>query len=211
MENKSLKKKMKRTDRSSIDWIAIETEYRAGQLSVSHIARVAGISGPAIHKHAAKYGWSRNLAERIKDNMRPQLMRMLQKVEPDVKIAEHEIIEKVSARTLGVIECHRAAAVEQQEEVQRLSRNARLFKGMRLADLKDLSIIARNLSASFDTLVKIERQAYGLDVEGDGSKKVTNVLIIEDCNAHLEPSTEQEGQVIQGEIAESHSTQDTPS
>jgi DNA-binding Lrp family transcriptional regulator len=42
------------TERMSVDWEAIEREYRAGQLSVREIARQQGLSHTAINKRAKR-------------------------------------------------------------------------------------------------------------------------------------------------------------
>ena len=39
------------------DWETIETEYRAGSLSVNEIARQAGVTPQAIRNRARRNGW----------------------------------------------------------------------------------------------------------------------------------------------------------
>jgi ribose 1,5-bisphosphokinase PhnN len=55
----------KLTPRGSLDWKAIEREYRAGQLSVREIAKAHGISHTAIQKRPAREAWERNQSEAV--------------------------------------------------------------------------------------------------------------------------------------------------
>ena len=54
----------------TVDWLAIEGEYRAGKKSVRAIAAEYDVSDKAIRNHAKKYGWERDPAgqqrERVK-------------------------------------------------------------------------------------------------------------------------------------------------
>ncbi len=47
---------------ATVDWLAIEGEYRAGQKSVNSIAKEHGVSEGGIRKHAKKEGWLRDPA-----------------------------------------------------------------------------------------------------------------------------------------------------
>ncbi len=55
------------------DWVAIETEYRAGQRSVNAIAREHGISEGAIRKRAKKLGWVRDAAKTVRESVKAHL------------------------------------------------------------------------------------------------------------------------------------------
>jgi hypothetical protein len=63
------------TERKSVDWEAIEREYRAGQLSVREIARRSGVTEGAVRKHAKDGGWTRALAEKVREAVRERLVR----------------------------------------------------------------------------------------------------------------------------------------
>lgn len=52
--------------KSSPDWERIETDYRAGLLSVREIAAAQGVSHVAIGKRAKRDGWERDLGAKIK-------------------------------------------------------------------------------------------------------------------------------------------------
>ena len=54
----------------TIDWEAVEREYRAGQLSNRMIAEKHGISDTAIRKRAKRDGWERERAARQQEPVR---------------------------------------------------------------------------------------------------------------------------------------------
>ena len=54
----------------TIDWEAVEREYRAGQLSNRMIAEKHGISETAIRKRAKRDGWERERAARQQEPVR---------------------------------------------------------------------------------------------------------------------------------------------
>lgn len=45
------------SERGEIDWISIESEYRAGEISNRHLAKRHGISESAVRKQAKSGGW----------------------------------------------------------------------------------------------------------------------------------------------------------
>jgi hypothetical protein len=63
------------SERKSVDWIAIEREYRAGQLSVREIARRSSVTEGAVRKHAKADGWTRALADKVREAVRERLVR----------------------------------------------------------------------------------------------------------------------------------------
>ncbi|MDQ7996071.1 MAG: hypothetical protein AAGC76_09480 [Luteibacter sp.] len=54
------------TEKKPTDWERIESDYRAGLLSVREIAAAQGVSHVAIGKRAKRDGWDRDLNARIK-------------------------------------------------------------------------------------------------------------------------------------------------
>ncbi len=55
-------------------WIEIRKLYHAGQLSVSEIGRQFSVSETAIRRMAKKYGWQRDLAPRVNQEVRLRLV-----------------------------------------------------------------------------------------------------------------------------------------
>ena len=85
------------TERKSVDWEAIEREYRAGQLTVVEIGRQHGLSHTAINKRAKRDGWTRNLANRVRKEVSA---RLVSQVSPE---AERAAIEPAVARGVQVV------------------------------------------------------------------------------------------------------------
>lgn len=53
------------TEKKVVDWEAIEPQYRAGIRSLEDIGKEYGVTKAAIHKHAKKHDWTRDLSKRI--------------------------------------------------------------------------------------------------------------------------------------------------
>ena len=184
--------------KQNVDWEKVEMEFRAGQVSIRAIAQEYRVSEGAIRKRAKRENWQRDLANRVLSRVHDKLERSTQQVRSPNAISEESIIESAASRTMGIIDIHRKAAVQQRETVERLLESVNKLMSeadMDTATLKELSIIARNFSGTLDTLITIERKAYGLDESGErGPGQGQNILIIEDCDAHLrEPLPREEG------------------
>lgn len=54
------------SEKKAADWERIESDYRAGLLSVREIAAAQGVSHVAIAKRAKRFGWERDLQAKIK-------------------------------------------------------------------------------------------------------------------------------------------------
>ena len=94
------------TERKSVDWEAIEREYRAGQLTVVEIGRQHGLSHTAINKRAKRDGWTRNLADRVRKEVSARLVS--EKVSPE---ADRAAIEPAVARGVQVVRLTRGQAL----------------------------------------------------------------------------------------------------
>ncbi|MDC6133692.1 hypothetical protein PPH41_39115 [Burkholderia gladioli] len=93
------------------DWERIETEYRAGVLSLREIAKAhPGVSHVTIKRRADKEGWTRDLAERIQAKAEELVTK--QAVTEDVTrqraVTEREVIDANAARIAQVRGEHRA-------------------------------------------------------------------------------------------------------
>jgi hypothetical protein len=170
------------------DWEAIEREYRAGQLSVSEIARQHSISHTAVNKKAKAEGWTRNLVEAVRQVAEAKLVS-------DGVSAEtsREIVETSAARVVAVVRSHRQDIQTAREEASALLaelRDARLHldviedaieasgerseakRRMRQAvSLGDRAATLRELSNSIHKIVSLERQAFAIDPKGTESQE----------------------------------------
>ncbi|SEO76528.1 hypothetical protein SAMN02800692_2004 [Luteibacter sp. UNC138MFCol5.1] len=79
---------MAQETRKMPDWERIESDYRAGLLSVREIAGEHGISHTAINKRARTYGWERDLSAAIK-------------AKADALVSKREVSKEVSTERVA--------------------------------------------------------------------------------------------------------------
>lgn len=176
------------------DWEAIEGAYRAGLLSLREMSQEYGVSHVAIKKRADKEGWTRDLTAKIKAkadalvnsgevnggvNSKPLVN------EVEIVNANAEVIANIRLSHRKDISRSRNLVMKLLGELEASTDNIDLFEQLgemlrreddkgqdKLNDLyhKVISMTGRtktmkDLADSLKTLVAIERQAYGLDVE----------------------------------------------
>ncbi len=151
--------------RKSIDWEAIEADYRAGQLSVNAIGKKHDCSEGAIRKRAKSKGWQRDLTSKVKSQTKAKLVRS-EGTSTNIRTTDEQIIEQASNDAVALVLMHRHGIAEYRQIAARLS-----------AYLMDAEInddnhqnIARSLNSGIDALakaVKLERQAFNLDDNED--------------------------------------------
>jgi hypothetical protein len=189
------------TERKSVDWEAIEREYRAGQLTVVEIGRQHGLSHTAINKRAKRDGWTRNLADRVRKEVSARLVS--EKVSRET---ERAAIEPAVARGVQVVREHRAsigrgqrlvsalfgeleeasenrgeieAAIEEETEGDdRGKRRAAMM--LRAVALPSRAGVIVNLSNALRTLVALERQAFNLGDGPDSNDQAPDVAPTDD-------------------------------
>lgn len=89
-------------ERKAVDWERIEVEFRAGQLSVSEVGRIHGLSHTAINKRAKREGWIRDLADRVRKEVSARL------VSDGVSTAtQRETITECAERVVQIVREHR--------------------------------------------------------------------------------------------------------
>ncbi len=163
-----------KAERRVIDWEAIEREYRAGQLSVSEIARQHSVSHPLIFRKAKQQGWKRNLAARIKEEVTTRSV-----TDGVTAVTQREIIELAAERGVQIVRDHRALIGRSRTLTDRLIGELEVSDDM---GLKDKSVTLGNLTTSLKTLVGLERQAFNLengpaDVAQGGFERIERVIV----------------------------------
>jgi hypothetical protein len=157
--------------RASVDWEKIEAEFRAGQLSIKEIARANGITDTAIRKRARLDGWSRALAEKVRETVKEKLVRADGSREGSrpQRASDKEIIEAAALRGLDVIASHRAD-LQQLHGLKRiiLTRLSAHLKGEPvegpfMGDKESPGDLVEKLSRVTARLIPLERQAHNLD------------------------------------------------
>lgn len=159
-------------------WEEVERDYRAGMLSVTMIAKKYMVDRSTVKRRAAKYGWQRDLSERVQARVKAQLSH---KDVPSMSSQETEedIIATSAAVGVQVVLSHREDIAKYRDIVttfgEKLSRH--LTEGIKAlnkdGDLvtEDVSLdyVAKSLNAAtaaLEKLIKLERQAFNLD-EGE--------------------------------------------
>lgn len=117
------------------DWERIESEYRAGLLSVREIAATQGITHGAINKRAKRDGWVRDLTAKIK-------------AKADELVSKREVSSTVSAERVAT---DRAI----------IEANAEVIANVRLGHRKD---IGRARTLAMALLEELEEQTSNRDV-----------------------------------------------
>ena len=130
----------KRGIKREIDWEKIETQYRAGILTLREMAADCGVSHAGIRKRAEKYGWTRDLAQRIyaKADLLVSKMALVsgaRAIADDASIvdANAEVILRIRMAHRGDIARNRALAAELLAELESTTGNRALFE--QLAEL----------------------------------------------------------------------------
>lgn len=185
--------------RKPIDWEAVEREYRAGQLSVSEIGRMSGCSHTAIQKKSKALGWTRNLRERVREEVAARLVAegvatgnvretVERAAERDIQlIREHrrdigdgrqavrELFTELRGTTKDRDEIERAIETETQDDANGKRRTTML----KAVSLPVRAAIAANLAIALKNLVGIERTAFGMEsgtpFDGDRPVEVTKI------------------------------------
>ena len=150
--------------RSKVDWEAIEREYRAGQLSLSEIARQHNITHQAISKRAKDQKWARNLAKAVRDTIRAKL------VADEVADGNaRETVEIAALRGVAVVRSHQRA-LSQLNAISdilatRLSQHLDgvAMDGPGLGERESPADMLEKLSRTRQRAIQLERQAFNLD------------------------------------------------
>lgn len=169
----------------SLDWEAIERDFRAGMLSIREIAKLHDISDTAIRKKAKSGEWDRDLSAKVDERVRTKLVRNA--VRTNQPQTEEEIIEEAATVKVTIVrEHHRLISngikitellseqlirdAESREDLEQdiedmtaddkdTRRRNRLMKAVSLGTH---STIAVNLANATKTWIGLERQAFNI-------------------------------------------------
>lgn len=181
-------------ERKSIDWEAVEIQYRAGIRSLKDIGSEFGVSDAGILKRAKRDGWVRDLKSKIRAKADAKVSASLVsgEVSAQTKVAEAAVIEAESTVQARIRLTHRTDINRARNlvmsllgEVESQTNDPELFD--RLGELvvdtgsdaesKLLEAYRRVISTpgridgmkkladSLKTLITLEREAYGLAEE----------------------------------------------
>lgn len=136
-------------ERKVVDWGLVEPHYRAGIMSLAELGKAFGVSDVAIHKHAKKNGWIRDLQAKVKAKADAKVSASV--VSAEVR-AERELTEKV------VVEANATAVAKIRIEHRTdIARAKKLFLAM-LEELETTSSSTGQglLKRMIDVLTQVE-------------------------------------------------------
>ena len=168
-------------DKKQIDWERVETEFRAGKLSIREIARQCGCSEKAIRKRAIADSWTRDLSAKIDEAVRNKLVRS--EVRSADAPSEKEIIETVATRSADIVLRERKDLQSLRDQEQKLldelnGKPTKLFLAQYQGQVIE-KIVALTVSERASTLlalanvqsrrIELERKVWGINDDGAGS------------------------------------------
>jgi len=90
------------------DWTVIENDYRAGIKTLRVIGAEHGISNVAVLRHAQRYGWARDLGERIRAKAAEKISNAaIKKASKEEAANEAAVIDANASLQASVIVSHR--------------------------------------------------------------------------------------------------------
>jgi hypothetical protein len=161
--------------RKEFDWEGIEREYRTGQLSVSEISRQYLISRAAIQKRAKAKGWSRDLSQVVREEVRARLLIDGTDGDQNAKVrplAEEASIDMAARRGVKVVREHRKLIAEiitqVQLVVQFLAAGGHTDQNGVFTPLtpRERTDYVRVAAQAAHRMIPLERQAFSLDEPG---------------------------------------------
>lgn len=195
------------TDKAVIDWERIESDFRAGLLSLREIALAhPGASHMAISRRAKKEGWTQDLSAKIQAKAEELVTRqaVTATVTGDKAVTDRQLVE-VSAQAIANVRLsHRKDIVRFREialsllaELEAETGSLDLFVelGVFLRDEDEKGVDKRNdiyqkvisssgridglkkLAETLKILITLEREAYGIAAAGEKSDAVDNLAV----------------------------------
>lgn len=147
---------------SKFNWESIERDFRAGQLSIRHLAAKHDVPESTVRSKAKALGWQRDLTEDVRAATRAKLSRSSR---TDVTHADDvRIVQAASDDAASIVEAHRKAIGQWRMIAERLAQH---LATMEISN-DNHDRYSRSLNAGIDALMKTikgERQAYQLDEE----------------------------------------------
>lgn len=153
-----------------IDWERVERDYRAGIRSLQDIGQEYGISAPGILKRAKKEGWTRNLAERIREKTEAMVSLAVVNGKVNAKV-NGKVNAKVNGKRALTLVGEKATVEAVAEEMTqtilgqradvKFAREAVSGLWLRLSEAesyKDEVSLSRQLTDALRTLIELERK-----------------------------------------------------
>jgi len=167
--------------RTSVDWEAVEREYRIGIRSLRDIGGEFGVTEAAIRKRAKRDEWERDLSAKVSAKadalVRKQEVRKL--VRAECAITERELIN-TSAQMLA------DTSINQREDVRQLRDTIRALQNEldelnanKEETLSDRVRIAKAIAETTKIVIELERRILKLDdAPLESGQQVTRIELV---------------------------------
>ena len=175
--------------RKTYDWETIESEYRTGKLSNRQLAKTYGCSESTIRKKAKNEGWEKDLSRLVEEKVRTKLVRTKVRTE---NASEKQVVEEAAEHDVQVVESHIKSIGKSKDITNALLAELHagtlshdelvvLIEGMKKEESKRADFLMRSISLperaktltqlvnALGRLIDLERQAYNIDGDRDGS------------------------------------------
>jgi transposase-like protein len=181
------------TKKRKIDWESVEKDYRAGTLSVYAVARKHGTKESTIRSRAKTNAWQRDLSAVVKARSKASLSRTASRSDcadnEQKHLTDEEIIREAVATNIAVVTSHIKSIKTLRNITDDLSAiladqvREKMITVDSLHGPIQVSVpidyVGKGLMSavtSLERLIKLERQAYSMDVEEQKELEVEDIL-----------------------------------
>ena len=163
------------------DWEVIKADYRTGRYSLQQLSDMHGPNKATISRKAEKEGWEKDLSQAVRQRTREKVSRaQLDAAAREVlDKSDEELVEEAASLNAAIVQGHRKHLERWRTLTDKYAAllEAQLERGALSVQLKNgdvaevdlpLDYVGKSMAAgtqALDRVVKLERQAYGMDEE----------------------------------------------
>jgi len=163
------------------DWEVIKADYRTGRYSLQQLSDMHGPNKATISRKAEKEGWEKDLSQAVRQRTREKVSRA--QLDPTAREvldkSDEELVEEAASLNAAIVQGHRKHLERWRTLTDKYAAllEAQLERGALSVQLKNgdvaevdlpLDYVGKSMAAgtqALDRVVKLERQAYGMDEE----------------------------------------------
>ena len=150
-----------------VDWDVVDTEIRAGRMSLRTIATEAGVTDGCIRKRMKRLGLQRDLTERVREATRIAEVRDLaastQSGTHVPEMTDDQLVDAVATQQVALKARHRKSCGESWRRLERIEAAAALMPLGTSDEVDNAVTVEMKIQATKSKLIATERRAYGLD------------------------------------------------
>jgi len=185
------------------DWEVIKADYRTGRYSLQQLSDMHGPNKATISRKAEKEGWEKDLSQAVRQRTREKVSRaQLDAAAREVlDKSDEELVEEAASLNAAIVQGHRKHLERWRTLAGKYAEllETQLDRGALVVQLKNgdvaevglpLDYVGKSMAAgtqALDRVVKLERQAYGMDEEQSDEG-----MTFEELMASVAPSDDDE-------------------